>query len=746
MNLRLRPGKNKLFLRVALWTVLVIMVPVFGLCLQSVSTAKMLNETSVVTNTEAMAERVANALSLLYNNVGMQSQQIAVNSTCKSFIQYKNGAELEAERAPYQNLQETYAYVQAKSALRTLISKYLTEQQLLSTIYYCDVNKNLIISCRAPDSTIERFYDLKWLEGMDWQTGEWPRVLSVRRVTPPLSIDELVLSMVYMPYIDNPDICFVFNLDAKYLFDNYINNGQLLPTDQVYITDAKGQRLLSWRDSALVLDDDQPLPEANASTLVCTSSIQSPGWQLVIVRDLDVLLADNMGIARSFLILSACLLIFAVALMLLVNMNVYRPIDRWSMQVQGHETEGKVNWLTRGTEVESFGEWLKVSGTALRARFWSQAVMGKVAQLDQFRHVHFRIQLQNFLLAVVAIESSDEAHTGENIIASAALAQMLRQRLGMKDCDVVELTGEEILILVNCPRDQQSEVTGRLIDVYRSITQDVLNASDIAVGGFCETLGDACECYNRAKMLLQYQRITGSLQTQYSITVESSLSSAMARLWEMEKSLVFSLQHHNYDEAEHVFASIRSEIENNLPSMDYFQIKHRILCLLTQMLDNYQRENGPANATLSFPEDIYARMLKSDNLDTVWETGMELISSMRAADVDKCPPDQKGHVALIIRMLEDNYGRDMNLAQISEKLGMSAVYISKIFKQSTGENYSQYLTRRRMEAAKEMLLRGDMQVQEIADHLGYSQGHYFAKVFKQYCGLTPSEFVQQRRE
>ena len=68
-----------------------------------------------------------------------------------------------------------------------------------------------------------------------------------------------------------------------------------------------------------------------------------------------------------------------------------------------------------------------------------------------------------------------------------------------------------------------------------------------------------------------------------------------------------------------------------------------------------------------------------------------------------------------------------------------------MFKRVTGVNYTQYLTDCRMERAKELLLADNAQVQEIAESLGYSQGHYFSKIFKQYTGLSPSEYMRKKR-
>ena len=59
-------------------------------------------------------------------------------------------------------------------------------------------------------------------------------------------------------------------------------------------------------------------------------------------------------------------------------------------------------------------------------------------------------------------------------------------------------------------------------------------------------------------------------------------------------------------------------------------------------------------------------------------------------------------------------------------------------------NFSDYLTKLRMEKAAELLSTGKYKVREVAEMTGYSDAFYFSKVLKKYLGVTPARFLQEQ--
>jgi len=95
-------------------------------------------------------------------------------------------------------------------------------------------------------------------------------------------------------------------------------------------------------------------------------------------------------------------------------------------------------------------------------------------------------------------------------------------------------------------------------------------------------------------------------------------------------------------------------------------------------------------------------------------------------------------VKRIIKYLNENYENKISLEQIAQNMYLSPVYISKIFKEETGESPINYLIKIRLEKAKEILLEENSgSIKSIANQVGYDDVYHFSKLFKKYYGLSP---------
>ncbi len=91
--------------------------------------------------------------------------------------------------------------------------------------------------------------------------------------------------------------------------------------------------------------------------------------------------------------------------------------------------------------------------------------------------------------------------------------------------------------------------------------------------------------------------------------------------------------------------------------------------------------------------------------------------------------------------ISENIGNErLDLAAVSDHVGLSRVYFCKLFHQIEGVNFSTYLKKVRIEKAKQLLLTTNMKVFEVSNAVGFSHAKYFGHVFKEVVGQTPVEF------
>lgn len=85
-------------------------------------------------------------------------------------------------------------------------------------------------------------------------------------------------------------------------------------------------------------------------------------------------------------------------------------------------------------------------------------------------------------------------------------------------------------------------------------------------------------------------------------------------------------------------------------------------------------------------------------------------------------------------------GDDLRLAEVAQHAQVSSYHLCKMFKKLTGINFSNYVARLRIEAAKELLLKRSLRINEVALEAGFHSLTQFNKVFKRFIGESPRTY------
>jgi len=85
----------------------------------------------------------------------------------------------------------------------------------------------------------------------------------------------------------------------------------------------------------------------------------------------------------------------------------------------------------------------------------------------------------------------------------------------------------------------------------------------------------------------------------------------------------------------------------------------------------------------------------------------------------------------------------LSLGQVAKAVNMSTFYFCKMFKKITGINFTDYLSRVRIEKAKNLLLNPNLRISEIAYEVGFQSLTHFNRVFKKITGQSPTQYRGQ---
>ncbi len=138
-----------------------------------------------------------------------------------------------------------------------------------------------------------------------------------------------------------------------------------------------------------------------------------------------------------------------------------------------------------------------------------------------------------------------------------------------------------------------------------------------------------------------------------------------------------------------------------------------------------------------------------------WTSLVEAIRNIQAelgnADTPGISPDSIGDsvsdenkegnaIEKAKRMIHDNYGQDINLQTVAERLYLNPSYLSTIFKNATGQGFSDYLIEVRIKQSQRLLKETELYVYTIAQMVGYKSEKHFINIFKKRVGCSPNKF------
>jgi two-component system response regulator YesN len=100
----------------------------------------------------------------------------------------------------------------------------------------------------------------------------------------------------------------------------------------------------------------------------------------------------------------------------------------------------------------------------------------------------------------------------------------------------------------------------------------------------------------------------------------------------------------------------------------------------------------------------------------------------------------------VIAYIDQNYMLDVGLGQLAERFYITPNYLSTLFHKKTGVNFMSYLKEIRMLRAKELLADTNIQIQQVAEQVGYFSARHFARLFAEHYGCLPSEYRDQAKK
>lgn len=183
-----------------------------------------------------------------------------------------------------------------------------------------------------------------------------------------------------------------------------------------------------------------------------------------------------------------------------------------------------------------------------------------------------------------------------------------------------------------------------------------------------------------------------------------------------------------------------------ISQFDVDTIKIRIMELLSVMSRSTIEAGADPNEIIWFNTGCVREMRKCSTIEelSVWIT--EVMHRFINYSFDFSSVKHSDTVYKVIEYIRANYYKKISLNEISKYVNFSKTYLSRIFKDETGENISTYINKVRIEKAKLFLADKSISLVDVANLTGFEDQSYFTKVFKSITGMSPKKYKESRKK
>lgn len=288
-----------------------------------------------------------------------------------------------------------------------------------------------------------------------------------------------------------------------------------------------------------------------------------------------------------------------------------------------------------------------------------------------------------------------------------------------------KLTSERVLVVEHVCRERGQNIANQLMENLKNdnIAITIIWGSDIAM----DELGKVIQ--KMRDLLVSRVILTKSQIINISEPFLTETPPLYTTLQIEELSLLISSGKH--EDAEKYLLNIFSEFEKG-------DITQNTLTDFLNMLENHTRLVNP-KLTTNIKNEILSTVLNFSGYINLASEVVSVLSESSETVAEKQPK----LISDIEDYIKTNYRESITNSVLSKEFGFVPSYISRQFRKYKDVSPGEYLTKLRIQKAKELMLsNSELMIKEIADMVGFKDAYYFSKTFKKETGKWPTEYLK----
>lgn len=388
----------------------------------------------------------------------------------------------------------------------------------------------------------------------------------------------------------------------------------------------------------------------------------------------------------------------------------------------------------------------------VRDSFFASLMEGKIRNRKEIEgraeFLEINLGFRQFLVSIMAFEAGgavkDKNFYDISFYKAAIMSKSEEKISDLYDCHVFNMDSR-IGIMVCSDRIAKSVLTDRFEQIKNWVNNNMGLSLSVGVGNISGSVEKVSLSYRSALDAMQYSVVLGknvvidsdkiAETTKEKIAMEDFESIMSTNEDILVAALKNSDRHIVRSCMDEIFASVNQIVRNDIRQ------KERVIFLLafylTKILFTLEIQGHKYYGNES---DLFVVMNAMTGMGDIRSFMHEFFKDA-IRELEKSKQSRNSHlVAQALKFIDVYQDSSVTLVSVAERLQIHPSYLSRIFKQETGESFSEHLIKNKMNSAKHLLKTTNKKVYEIANSIGYKDVTHFTKLFKKSFGVSPTEY------
>lgn len=424
------------------------------------------------------------------------------------------------------------------------------------------------------------------------------------------------------------------------------------------------------------------------------------------------------------------------AIKLGVDSYLLKPIDN-------DELTSNLADMVNNIEKEIFQSTQQRQGVELlKSNILNRFVTNSIS-LEEFKEkssfLGIALEAEQYICAVGSMDASVSNKFGDD--GQTALYAIHNICSEIIDADGISFIGSNgRIVLIFCGgnyKDLRDTVKDVLMNTEEKILKNLGISLTLGAGITVSRAEDIWKSYDLAVKCLEYSMLIENsgviwhdriehLDTQsgYQIDVNYDLLENFIRSGKTDEFFSY---------VDRIFEAMSSE--SAIPA-DY--IRGFVVRLAIRIIDVFKELSVNQSGFIAVADLKYAELLSIRKINDFYQW-FDLLCRKMFDEAGNLQKTGSNVVRSVVSYIENHYAERLTLKQIAGAFYINTSYLGQIFKRETGESFTDYVNKYRIRKATELLSDPSYKIYEVAEKVGFTDYHYFLKIFKKITGVNPTE-------